>query len=234
MANTDVTIAWQFLAAILSASGVMIFLFESFRDWRFKRREEYIEQSKQKIDIISKAVPYYNQLAMNCWNFGWNLRENENPDYKYLMYFMCNMLHFRHEIISKFGDLQFDNLQAERIMNNLWQNIHSKIIVYFNYIDISKLRDLVNNDLPYHKFQANLNDENKELYDKFVSWLLMEISFTDLDELQNKCMWYSQLIMLELNHVYRLWYNEEPPHILDDGLKEYLKNNERKYYDRIK
>jgi hypothetical protein len=61
------------------------------------------------------------------------------------------------------------------------------------------------------------------------------ISFVDLDELQNKSMWYFQLRLLELNHVYKIWDDEEPLVNLHEGLKEYLKKNEKKiYYDRIK
>ena len=62
----------------------------------------------------------------------------------------------------------------------------------------------------------------------------MEISFIDLDELQNKSMWYSQLIQLESNHIYKSWYGQEPPFVLDEGLTEYLLRDEKKYYDRIR
>jgi hypothetical protein len=51
----------------------------------------------------------------------------------------------------------------------------------------------------------------------------MDISFVDLDELHNKRTWYSQLRILELNHVYKLWDDEETPVNLHEGLKEYLK-----------
>ena len=83
-----------------------------FGDGFLKRRQEFVEQSKQKIEIISKGAPYYNQLAMNSWNFGWHIIEVSERDYERLIYHMCNMLFFRHNIIRELGELQFDNLDA--------------------------------------------------------------------------------------------------------------------------
>ena len=53
-------------------------------------------------------------------------------------------------------------------------------------------------------------------------------------EIIERCMWYSQLIQLELNHIYKSWYDQEPPLILRPALRTYLQENEKKYYDRIK
>ena len=73
MVESVVTNAWQLLVGAIISSGVIVALLEWFRDWRFKIREEFKEQSKQRIETISKAAPYYNQLSMNSWNFGWIL-----------------------------------------------------------------------------------------------------------------------------------------------------------------
>ncbi|MGB8035406.1 MAG: hypothetical protein WCF03_16460 [Nitrososphaeraceae archaeon] len=212
----------------------MAAIIESIRQFFFKRREEYKEQSKQKIDVISKATPYYNQLSMNSWNFGWILNEGlKKPDYKRLMYHMCNILYIRHEIVNKFGDLQFDNLDAEKIINCIWQQINSLVEGYFGYLDSSKLRCLVENDIPYHKFHESLN-QNGELYNKFVNWISTEISSEDLHKLEERCLWYSQLIQLELNHIYKSWYGQEPPLELRYELKKYLDEKNPTYYKRIK
>jgi len=48
-----------------------------------------------------------------------------------------------------------------------------------------------------------------------------------------KCMWYSQSLMLELNHIYKPWYGEEPRPVLMDGLKEYLRLR-YPYYKRVR
>lgn len=69
-----------------------------------EKAERYFEQSKQKIDIISKAASYHNHLAMNSWNFSEALAESKNPDYERLMYNMCNMytLEINHSKIRRF------------------------------------------------------------------------------------------------------------------------------------
>jgi hypothetical protein len=156
MAESGVITVWQLLVPAIISSGVAVVLIESFRNWLFKRREEFVEQSRQKIDVISKAAPYYNQLAMSSWNFGRNVIEVSGRDYERLMYYMCNMLYFRHEIVRKFGDLQFDNLDAETIINDLWQQINSIIESHLGYLETSKLRCLVENDIPYHKFLESI------------------------------------------------------------------------------
>jgi len=39
--------------------------------------------------------------------------------------------------------------------------------------------------------------------------------------------------MLQLNHIYRLWYRDEPPLILRPDLRAYLQENKSKYFGRI-
>ena len=100
-----------------------------FGNWLMKKREELMEMLK----IISNAAPYYNQLAMNSWNFSWNLTHGES-DYRLLMYYMCNILQTRKQVVERFGDLQFDNLEAERIIGDFGRDIFSVIKRKFNAV----------------------------------------------------------------------------------------------------
>jgi hypothetical protein len=225
--QTDV---WQlFLGAIIS-SGVVVVIIETIREWRFKKDKEFVERTKLKVEIISKAAPYYNQLSMYAWGFAWNVtcEKVEQRNHERIMYYMCKMLYFREEIIKKFGDLQFDSLDAEQIIYGFWTEIKSTIEEEFGYVDTSKLVCMVEGDTPYHKFQESLSNENKKLYDKFLNW----ISKMPTGQLE-KGMWYSQLIQLELNHIYALWYGREPSTKMREGLKTYLLLNHPKYYNRI-
>lgn len=43
-----------------------------------------------------------------------------------------------------------------------------------------------------------------------------------------------ELIMLEFNHIYRLWYRQDPPLKLREDLAKYLQDHEKAYFDRIK
>jgi hypothetical protein len=76
--------------------GVVGSVLTVFGNWLMKKREELMEMLK----IISNAAPYYNQLAMNAWNFSWNLTHGES-DYKLLMYYLCNILKIRTQIVHK-------------------------------------------------------------------------------------------------------------------------------------
>jgi hypothetical protein len=48
-----------------------------------------------------------------------------------------------------------------------------------------------------------------------------------------KGMWYAQIIQLELNHIYRIWYGEEPRLTLRRQLNSFLLEHHRDYYNRI-
>ena len=59
MAESGVITAWQLFVGVLGAiasTGLAVVLIESFRDWVFKRREEFVEQSKQKIDAATSKA----------------------------------------------------------------------------------------------------------------------------------------------------------------------------------
>jgi len=198
-----------------------------FVNWMIRRRQDHMEILK----IISAAAPYYNQIAMNAWNFSWYLTHGDS-NYRLLMYYMCNILQIKTEVIRRFGDLQFDNLEAERIIDDFFRDICSVLDKTFDALERSRLTYLTEGSKPYHVFYEDLL-KNKELDEKFRRWIKTEISSGDYNELERKCAWYAQLIMLEFNHIYRLWYRQEPPLKLRNDLKEYLQEHEKNYFDRI-
>jgi hypothetical protein len=73
-----------------------------------------------------------------------------------------------------------------------------------------------------------------DLYQKFEKWLTEEKESDKIKKLERDSAWYSQLILLELNHVYRIWYAEEPRFTkLRPDLREHLYREKRQYHDRI-
>lgn len=230
--SSQPTYDFWFIGSLFVTGGVLATLLTLFGDWLLKGREESNAISTVRIQTLAKAMPYYNQLAMNSWNFGWSVIEQSSEDHRLSMYYICNMLYFREQITKRFGDIQLSSLKAEEILSNFWRDIKLLIVNKFGYADVSKLTNLVANELPYHEFLDKISNENKELYDLFVNWLSVEFSESDSNTFE-KCMWYSQLLMLESNHIYKSWYDEEPPLILREDLKDYLNKHERKYYDRI-
>jgi hypothetical protein len=199
-------------------------------NWQLRKREEALEIIK----IISKSAPLYNLLARNAWSVSWELvnSKNKKADYKLLMYYICNVLNARDKISRTFGDMQFDNLRAERVINTIGGDIFSALRTVFGPVMYSRLTHLVEYDLPYHKFHEIISCD-KELYEKFEKWLSTEISEEERNTLERNCAWYAQLIMLELNHLYKIWYSEEPPLIAREDLRNYLSENENDYYNRI-
>ena len=194
-------------------------------------RQERSDVSTVRMNTLAKAMPYYNQLAMSSWNFGWSVIEQPSEDYKISMYYFCNMLYFRELITRKFGDVQLDNLNAEKILCNFWRDVKELIVKKFGNVDTSRLTYLVSIELPYHEFESKIFNGNNQLYDLFVNWI-STMNKSDLDILK-RCLWYSQLLMLESNHIYKAWYGEEPPLTLREDLIDYLNTHEKKYYNRI-
>jgi hypothetical protein len=222
------------LATFLLSGGGIAAAITWLNDLLMTRRQENNAISTVRIQMIANAMPFYNQLAMNCWNFGWFLTEHqEKTDYHTVMYYLCNMLYLKDQITKKFGDVQLDSLKAEEILSKIWREIRELIIKRFGMVNVSKLTTLVTNDLPYYQFVDKISNENKELYDLFMSWISVEMNDHDLHVLK-KCLWYTQLLMLESNHIYKSWYGEEPPLILRDDLRDYLNEHERNYYNRIR
>jgi hypothetical protein len=205
-----------------------------------KRRQNEIEIKKQRMEILSQYISLYNRLALYTnWNISWNIREakkNEKPiDYPLIMYYVCDFLQLRKQLIHSLGTLQFDNLDADEIINNIERAIVGIIKKEFDEIKFSKLCYLVDDNTPYHKFYEKINEnENKELFEKFKNLLNNEETKINLEKY---CRWYSQLIMFELTHIYKIWYHNEPKFskISPDLKGELEKDDEHpNYYKRIK
>lgn len=231
MVELDVTTAWHLLATAIISSGVLVALIESFRDWLFKRREEYVELTKQKIDIISKATAYYNQIAFNCVQFSRELGKGiKERDVMLCMYHLCIILELKQKIRFLFGDIQLDNLEAEEIIDKFFGKIVYSVKNTFNSLEYSKFSYLTKDYIPYHLFYNNVQENEKALYGKFSEW----ISNKELTELTQYSQWYAELIMFELNHIYAVWYGDEPKFSkLSPKLRQYLLTEHQDYHNRL-
>ena len=147
-----------YLSAVVDFSNAHIFTNRSL-----KMRQERSDVSTVRMNTLAKAMPYYNQLAMSSWNFGWSVIEQPSEDYKISMYYFCNMLYFRELITRKFGDVQLDNLNAEKILCNFWRDVKELIVKKFGNVDTSRLTYLVSIELPYHEFESKIFNGNNQL-----------------------------------------------------------------------
>ncbi len=221
--------------AILISGGIVAALITVGANELSKRRQNEIEIKKHRMDILSRYVSLYNRLALYTnWNISWKIREAKEDegkiDYPLIMYYVCDFLQLRKQLIHSLGTLQFDNLDADEIINDLERTIVGIIKKEFDEIEFSKLSCLVDDDTPYHKFYEKINEnENKELFEKFKKFL-----GNNKVNLEKYCRWYSQLIMFELTHIYKIWYKQEPKNskLSEDLLQELEKYPT--YYKRIK
>ena len=221
------------VSSVLSG-GTATALITIFANWLSKKRQNDIEIKKHRMEILSKHVSLYNRLALyTTWNISWKIREAKKHeikiDYPLIMYYGCDFLQLRKRLIQTLGTLQFDNQDAETIINNLERAIVATIKQGFNEREFSKLSCLVDDNTPYHKFYDKINEDEKELFEKFKQFLE-----NNKDSLEKNCRYYSELIMLEFGHIYKIWYKEEPKFSkLDEDLKEMLEKDHPNYYNRI-
>jgi hypothetical protein len=213
------------LVAILGAGGVAAALTALFDYFKGKREERY-EMTKQKLEVISKSLPIYVQLVSIYSTVG-SLLSQYPRDEKYCLYSICRLLLLQKSIYDTYGSLQLDDLDAETVVNDLGTEIISVIIKRFGREKMTKMRSLVDYNADYVTFLRNL-ERDVQLFNTFHLWLLEVTSKFPLPDdflkgLANKCQWYSELTLFEINHIYRYWYNEEPRyHGLSEEVIKYL------------
>lgn len=144
-ASTDV---FSIILALLG-SGATAAMVTLFFNHLMRKRQERLDMERLRLDTISKAAPYYSRLAVyNCHNLADMLRKpNEIRNYELMFYYLCNTLYLRHKIIQFFGEIQLDDLEAEE---SLGITIEQMVNDGFGNVDASRMRYLVENDLPFH------------------------------------------------------------------------------------
>jgi hypothetical protein len=220
----------------IATGGIATTLITVFANRLSTKRQNEIEMKKHRMEILSQHTSLYNRLALYTnWNISWKIREAKKDetkiDYPLIMYYVRDFLQLRKQLIHTLGTLQFDNQDAETIINDFERDIVGIIKTGFNEIEYSKLSCLVDDDnTPYHKFHEKISEsENKILLEKFKMFLE-----NNKDNLEKNCRYYSELIMLEFNHIYKIWYKKEPKFSkLSNETQEKLKKDYPKYYKRI-
>ncbi|HKG87423.1 MAG TPA: hypothetical protein VKA95_03790, partial [Nitrososphaeraceae archaeon] len=94
-----------------------------------RRRQEYIEASRYKMDSITKLKAYYIQLANYYSTISSILRYTLEygrwtTDYTLLLYYICCVRFIYKRIFSQVGDLQLDDLEVEKVIKKLQDSIN--------------------------------------------------------------------------------------------------------------
>jgi len=198
----------------IGTGGLGVAIFNHVSQRSIRNREEFTTLSKYKIDTISKSKPYLVQLANLYVTLAYALPENKvDVDNLRCFYLVCNILNIRQKIQQQYGDVQFDNINAEEVISAASEYLITQLLdptTTITVIDISRMSDLVSSEPPYYLFLDDVNrTEAKKLLDKFQSWL------TNLDDpiyenLRLSCLCYYGLTNLEVTYLYRIWYKNEP------------------------
>jgi hypothetical protein len=219
------------IAVIGAVATAFTLLIESIRDWIIKRREEYVDISKYKIDSISKSRPnlikqasYYNAIHAQ-------LTDNDtNPELCF--FYMCNILMLNKIFFETYGQIQFDNRLAEDTIGAIGDKILSSLDESLGLESSARMETLARLELSYDEFKRVIIPTNDNLYKKFSTWLYVTKSS---DDMIKSCKTYAELIMLELNIIYQIWYKKQKPSyiFLSKDVRNYLAESYDLYYSRI-
>lgn len=242
-------IVWLDIAILIGTGGLGVALFNHFSQRSIRNREEFTTLSTYKIDTISKSKPYLVRLANLYVTLSYALvRNRDKVDYLRCFYLVCNILSIRQKIQQEYGDVQFDNINAEEVISAVSEYFINQLLdpsTNVSVNDISRMSDLVSSGNPYYLFIDDVNKtEVKKLLDKFESWL-KKLDDSTYENLRLTCLCYYGLTNLEVTYLYRIWYKSEPKFSnLDRDIVSYIEmqmngDNDkmreiyRNYYNRI-
>src|SRR5215208_6435965 len=157
------------ILTIIISGGIIAGFFEWIRNWHTRKREEYLEITKLKIDKISNALPFYHHFIY-YFNSIHNYIEyaSKEPDSvevhkdnsKIYLYHISNLLYYYDEFSKKFGVLQLDCLDAEiilsAILNQFIRTIKGKIGDRSLSIIRSEFISENNRHLSFHEFEDKI------------------------------------------------------------------------------
>jgi hypothetical protein len=226
----------QLFLVLLGSGGILGGTYEWIRDWFAKRREEYLEIAKYKIETISKVRPKYVQLSTNFNALydqlhNYDTKEFYTLDYYMCLYYICNILSIREAIRTEVGALQLGSLLAEDCLEDLSYEIVKSMEddKDLGPNSIYKMTRLINNNVEYQEFLINIRNTNKDIYTNFVKWLHRTHSSTEYQTIKESCGCFAYLLIFEVNRIYKIWYNGKEPKFddLPDYIGKYLQNNKR-------
>ena len=233
------------LFTIIVSGGIVAGLFEGLRNWLARRREEYMDLSKIKMEKVSDALPYYNKMNHyfnSIKNYADHDSKTSNEERRFIfhsrefLFFIGKVLNISDQYFEKFGGMQLDSIEAEEILTHILTEFPAVIRRKLGFKELSLLKNnLVKNgdhDFFYHEFEYTLGFYS-ELKTKFENEILLDIK--TMTELRNLCVYFVDISVFELNHNFRIWYGEDQNYKhLDPQTLRFIMLNYPSYYQRIK
>jgi hypothetical protein len=222
---------WATLAASILSGGLVTGLLSYYINKLTKKREIYYEMSKHKMDVISESLPIYAKLGSYYFEFSEHLGNLKNIER--MFFCACKIIFYEDIIFEKYGTIQLDDLQAEEIITLLEFNIPE-----INLDTKGEMKRFVERCPDYRAFHKALSI-TKTLVNEFriiFEKVSKEPRSIEIPNVEQKCRWFSELIFIEINEVYQLWYNTHPVKqvsTMSADLKQYLILKYPNYYNRI-
>lgn len=222
---------WVTVLSTLALGSIASVIISGRINNQMKKRDQFFEMAKHKMDTISKSMPTYTQLGSYYDEFS-TLLLNSKPNLLRAFYVASRILYLERTIFEKYGTIQLDSLEAEYIITSFELNLG------IDRIARDTMGDNARENITYKKFVENGIDG--VLFRKFKTHFLKQkskASYPNTPNLQQKCNWYCQLMFLEINEIYSLWYGGHP--LMDTcgltaDLRNYLVNEHPDYYNRIR
>jgi hypothetical protein len=199
-----------------------------------KKREEYIDLSKYKIDTITKQKHYLFQLKRYYWLLGLIINDEIlergyrsedtsqpvrvlNPaegnetrsDYDIWMYYLCCILTIQRKIFEQYGGIQLDDKKAENVLAEFMREFARYVMDPFDTTQADRLSYLIRTEPDYSsisEFRILIQDpDNNPLYADFER-AFRNMKLDRLKKIQHNSQAASLLLGLEVNQVYELWY----------------------------
>jgi hypothetical protein len=233
VSNSEDSLVNLFTSVAISGSVAAAGL-TAFANWLMRRRQEYLEVAKYKIDQISKFRPYIKQLESNHDGIAEDIFNGATNDTKAMLflYYISNILYIRRQMYEK-SPLQLSDLYAENLINDIGQQAFVEFTEGFNDDDLSIMTHLVNDSTSYVEFSNKMRCvEYSYLHNKIEKWLLKKIKERDFEEIKLYSKYYADLLAFELSRAYSIWYGETPRmrSYLSEKTVHHLKKTHPRYY----
>ncbi len=217
---------WSSVVIILLGSGGVASLVGSvlgyWLDKKAKERAEIIEMAKFRMEKISDRIPDYVILMNLCQWLSVSLRRIcDNNSISSDRAFMLTMFWFYVSLLQKSrnvflfrGGLLLADQDAESVIAGLY-NMFKQEMDAFNFLDGSKVRQLINEDDPpsvlerviKHECEPNHTEANG-YFETFVNWVCYHGNRSKIEHVADVLQCMHELIMFETNYTFEKWYNK--------------------------
>jgi hypothetical protein len=217
-----------------------------------RKREEFIQLSKEKVAEISNLVPIYMEMSGYHLSLATQLKVTiegmkKTPsvrriDHNRCLYCISNIF-FQDNLLSTKGYFQFCDTRAEKIASDLNFELAKCFMgldpytrsLKLDYRDRSLLSyqayDSKKESVPYFVFSNKIVKLGR--YQNFTAWL-DSIPLEDLETMESRSRWFATLIVFEMNLLYSRFYERKPhPETLGEDLRNFIRANYEKYDEEI-